>query len=88
VRIDAEKIGVASMVLGGGRSAKEDRIDHSVGVEVLKKRGERIEIGEPFARLYFSSKSDLERARYLVSSAYELGEETPEAVPIIREVIE
>lgn len=88
VRIDAEKIGVASMVLGGGRSAKEDRIDHSVGVEVLKKRGERVEIGEPFARLYFSSKSELERARYLVSSAYELGEETPEVVSIIREVIE
>ena len=38
--IQSELIGEASMILGGGRQNKEDKIDHYVGV-VLFKEGRR-----------------------------------------------
>lgn len=88
VKIDAEKIGLASMLLGGGRATKDDQIDYSVGVEVLKKRGDRVRLGEPLARIYVSSKSDRKRAVALIKNAYVIDENKPEEVPIVREVVE
>ena len=36
--IDAEKVGLAAMRLGSGREKAGDKIDHSVGVVLCKKR--------------------------------------------------
>lgn len=88
LKIDAEKIGLASMLLGGGRATKDDQIDYSVGVEVLKKRGDRVCLGEPLARIYVSSRSDRKRAVALIKNAYVIDENKPEEVPIVREVVE
>jgi pyrimidine-nucleoside phosphorylase len=51
-RMDAEKIGRASLMLGGGRGKSEDRIDFAVGLSDLKKVGERAEQGEPLMRVH------------------------------------
>lgn len=87
-KIDTEKIGIASMVLGAGRKKKEDKVDHSVGVEVLKKLGDKVSEGEPLVKLYCSSKSDVETARNLVKSAYIISEQPPkQEFKLIHEVI-
>jgi pyrimidine-nucleoside phosphorylase len=39
-RLGAIRIGVAALHLGAGRAAKEDEIDHAVGVVCLQKRGD------------------------------------------------
>ncbi len=87
-KIDAERIGNACVLLGGGRSKKEDTIDHSVGVELLKKVSDPVAVNDVLARVYYSKKSDLESALKIVESAYVLSEQAVEPLPIVLEVIE
>jgi pyrimidine-nucleoside phosphorylase len=57
-RMDAEKIGWASLMLGG-RSRAEDRIDFAVGISDLKKVGESVEQGEPLMRVHARNDGSL-----------------------------
>ena len=86
-RIGAVRIGVAALHLGAGRSAKDDRIDHAVGVVCRKKRGDRVEGGEPLAEIHARDERAAERAVAEVRAAYELGEEPPPHRPIVLELI-
>ena len=70
--IDCEKIGIASLVLGGGRSTKEDVIDPAVGLMVHKKIGDRVAVGEPLCTLQYNSASHLEDSRGLVTESYSI----------------
>src|SRR5207302_3194418 len=45
--MDAEAIGRASLLLGGGRHTADDTIDFAVGLSAIKKIGEQIEAKEP-----------------------------------------
>lgn len=86
-RLDAEAIGRACVLLGGGRSKKEDNIDHAVGIELLKKVSDHVEAGNILAKVYCSSKSDLKSALKLVESAYEFSESPVEPMQAVFEVI-
>ena len=44
--IQCEQIGLASLVLGGGRNKQDDIIDPSAGIELRKKGGYAVEKGE------------------------------------------
>ncbi|MCR5545201.1 MAG: pyrimidine-nucleoside phosphorylase [Lachnospiraceae bacterium] len=68
--IDAQKIGHASMLMGGGRANKEDVIDLSVGVVLHKKVGDRICKGDSIARVYGNDKDRLMAAINEVKEAY------------------
>ncbi len=54
--IDAEAVGLAAMGLGAGRSRIEDAVDPAAGVEVLRKVGDRVEAGEPVARMHVGAR--------------------------------
>ena len=41
--IQCEQVGIASLVLGGGREKKEDMIDPAVGLVLHKKVGDPVE---------------------------------------------
>jgi pyrimidine-nucleoside phosphorylase len=71
-RMDCEKVGVASLVLGGGRERKEDNIDHAVGVILHKKVGDRVAVNEPLCTLHYNSSARLDEARSLIQSSYSL----------------
>jgi len=86
--IDTEAIGIASVVLGAGRSKKEDSIDPSVGIEVLKKVGDSVHLSEPLVRMYVSEKSDVQLASRLITHAYTISDESAKPREIIIEVIE
>ena len=55
--VDAEKIGVASLLLGAGRNTKDDVLDFSAGIILNKKTGDKIEKGELLATLYANDSS-------------------------------
>jgi thymidine phosphorylase len=78
-RFGASRIGRAALALGAGREKKTDEVDPGAGVEVLVKVGERIEEGEPVARLYGGRNAD--RAEALVREALELSEKPVEPPP-------
>ena len=86
-RCDAFKIGIGAMRLGAGRERKEDVIDPAVGVTVLAKEGEMVAIGQPLATLAWNDEGRLEAATELLADAWEIGDESPEPLPDVLEVI-
>lgn len=51
-KIVANEIGVASMLLGGGRQKANDKLDYAVGIMLNKKIGDSVEKGEPLLTIY------------------------------------
>ena len=75
--INAEQVGVASLILGAGRVKKEDDIDHAAGIFFHKKRGE-IKKGERICTLYSNNKESLKVAEEVIEKAFlSSGEERP-----------
>src|SRR5215469_3881544 len=68
--MDCEKVGVASLVLGGGREKKEDTIDPAVGIVLHKKVGDKVSAGEPLCTLHYNSAARLAEARNLIEASY------------------
>jgi pyrimidine-nucleoside phosphorylase len=87
--INCEQVGVASLVLGGGREKKEDSIDPAVGIVLHKKLGDAIAQDEPICTLHYNSDARLAEADSLIYSAYQIGtEKTVSPGKLIRRVIE
>jgi pyrimidine-nucleoside phosphorylase len=86
-RIGAVRVGVAALHLGAGRRTKDDPIDHSVGVICRRKRGDRVEAGEPLAEVHAKDDASAEEAAAEVAAAYELADEPPQATPIVIDVV-
>src|SRR5436190_16452457 len=85
---NCEGFGIALAMLGGGREKKEDKIDHSVGLEFHKRIGDRVEVGEPLATIHYNGDAKLAEAKALVASSYFIGEKAPqEKPPLVRRII-
>ena len=82
-RFDALCIGRAALLLGAGREKKGDRVDPGAGVEVLVKAGDKVEEGQPVARLY--GGKNMERAAELVLRALQISDQQVERSPVILE---
>ena len=61
-KMNAEEIGVASVVLGAGRETKDSVIDHSAGIILVKKLGDKVEIGDTLAVLHTNNESAIPSA--------------------------
>jgi thymidine phosphorylase len=85
-RIDAEKLGVAVIELGGGRKQVHDRIDHSTGLEMLARIGDPVAPGQPIVRV-FSPPEKFTPVAELVTKAIDLGDTPTPAPPLIVERI-
>jgi pyrimidine-nucleoside phosphorylase len=87
-RLGAIRIGVAALHLGAGRRTKDDAIDHAVGVLCVRKRGDRVEAGEPLAQVHARDDATADAAVREVLDAYELADEPPEERPVLLEVVD
>ena len=85
--IDAEGIGLASQHSGAGRASKEDEINHSAGIKLVAKRGDRVELSETIAIVYSSDEGKLKQACEEVLSAYAISDSEPKAEPLIKTMI-
>jgi pyrimidine-nucleoside phosphorylase len=86
-RIRALPVGIVALELGAGRRAKGDEIDHSVGVVLLKKRGDTVSRGEPIAELHACDTASAQEAAEKLRSAIELGDEQPGHAGVVLDVI-
>lgn len=84
--IDCARIGRAACILGAGRERKEDSIDPAVGIMINKKLGDRVESGEPLAKLFVNDESKVPEAAETVCKAYTIGEASI-VPPLIHELI-
>lgn len=55
-KLDAKALGIISMKLGGGRLTKDDVIDHSVGIVLNKKIGDKCSCNDVLAYLYVNKE--------------------------------
>ncbi len=86
--IKADSIGLASQHLGAGRKTKEDAIDLSAGILLLKKVGDPVEAGESVAVLFSDDEEKLAAGLAEAESAYTFSAEKPAAPVLIKEIIE
>ncbi|MEP6603625.1 MAG: thymidine phosphorylase [Spartobacteria bacterium] len=68
-KMDAESIGRASVLLGGGRQRAGDEIDFAVGISAIKKIGEDVDLGEPLMVVHARNKNGFESVRSLLEKA-------------------
>lgn len=85
--IDAEALGIAAMLLGAGRKKKEDSIDHSAGLTMVKKVGDRVSRGDTLCILH-TNLADTGQAEDRARNVFLLQEEPPEKTPLIYDVLE
>jgi pyrimidine-nucleoside phosphorylase len=85
--LGALPVGLATVHLGGGRRAKEDAIDHSVGVVCRSKRGDRVTAGGILAEVHAHDEASADEAARDVLAAYSLADEAPAERPIVLDVL-
>ena len=85
--MDTEAVGIASVLLGAGRSRKEDALDYGAGIVLKKKYGEAVLAGETIAVLYASEKELLAPAAEKFLSACTVQRERPKEEPLIYELV-
>jgi pyrimidine-nucleoside phosphorylase len=71
-KMDAEAIGRASVLLGGGRQKAGDTIDFAVGISGLKKIGEQVDLNEPLMMIHARGQQALEQVKPLLRKAVEM----------------
>lgn len=86
-RIKAEDIGLASLVLGGGRVRKDSEIDLTVGVLLNKKRGDKVRMGDALATIFANDMEKAKEAYAKIVCAYEIQPKQPDPVSMIKGVV-
>jgi thymidine phosphorylase len=84
--IDTEQLGMAIVELGGGRRKVGDRVDHSVGLEMLVRHGEQVEAGQPLVHV-FAPPAQAVPMLTRVREAIVVADERPAPLPLIVERI-
>lgn len=84
---DAEKIGMASVILGAGREKKGDPIDPSAGIVLKKKTGDYVKKGEPLAVFYTDDEGKIEGAKQEFFDAFTFGNERTQPQKLIYKII-
>lgn len=81
-RIDAREVGLTVVELGGGREKKGDPIDHSVGVIIHRKVGDRVESGDPLFTVHASSADKADAAKQRLMAAHSISAAEVEPLPL------
>lgn len=76
-KIDAQKIGRASVLLGAGREKKDDVIDFGAGIYLCKKTGDEVREGDTVARLYTNKNEYADSALAVIKEAFDYSQKKP-----------
>ncbi len=82
--INAKSIGMAVVVLGGGRRTPADKIDYAVGFENLLMKGEKVDKSTPLAIIHANDEAKALEASQRLIDAYKIGKSASEN-PLIYE---
>lgn len=86
--MNTEQCGIASVMLGVGRTVKDGPIDYSAGIVMHKKTGDAVRMGERIATLYASDESLFTNAAQTYLEAITIGNTAPKVVDTILDVVE
>ena len=85
--IDTESLGQMVIELGGGRRVLTDRIDHSVGLEILVRIGDRVTCGQPLLRVFAPTQA-AEQVHSQLSNAFTISEQPTEPRILVRDCVD
>lgn len=86
-KMNAEEIGVSSVILGAGRETKDSVIDHSAGIVLVKKLGDKVEIGDTLAVLHTNNKDAIPAAEAKFLGAISMSDESVEVGKLIYKTV-
>ena len=72
--INCEEVGIASLVLGGGRETLDSVIDLSVGIVLNKKCGDKVSAGDVLAYVHYNDDKKKEDSVKRLKDAYQIGD--------------
>jgi pyrimidine-nucleoside phosphorylase len=86
--INSQAVGIASVILGGGRAKKEDAVDPSVGFVVHRRLGEAVAVGESLCTIHYNSEAPADEAAALLRKSFRIAEvRPPRASRLVHKVI-
>lgn len=88
IHMNTEQCGIASVMLGAGRTVKDGPIDYSAGIVMHKKTGDAVRMGERIATLYASDESLFTNAAQTYLAAITIGNTAPKVVDTILDIVE
>lgn len=86
-KMDAKCIGTAVFNLGAGRKEVKDKIDHSVGIVLYKKVGDKVNENEPILEIHAKSKEDANNTKNELLKGIIIGQEVVPKLQLIHEII-
>jgi pyrimidine-nucleoside phosphorylase len=84
---DALELGLTSVELGAGRTRADQKIDPAVGIELLAKRGDQVEMGEPLCLLHVQKSAGTEALVTRARNAFVIGKKQPKKTDLVLERI-
>lgn len=85
-KLTADEIGMASMLMGGGRQKADDQLDYAVGIELHKKIGDSVQKGESIMTIW-SNREDIDDVKELLDQAVAI-KESAQQPTLVHETIE
>ena len=85
--IHARKVGETAVMLGAGRATKKDAIDQAVGIEIHRKVGDKVEVGEPLFTIHANHPPRAEEARSRLLDAHTWSDSPVEPLPLVYDII-
>ena len=86
--ITCDEVGIASLMLGGGRETKESVIDLAVGLVLTSKVGDYIHKGEPLAWMHANDVKKAEEAEKRFLEAYSFSPDVVQKSKLIKKILE
>ena len=86
--MNTERCGIASVMLGAGRTVKDGPIDYSAGIVMHKKTGDAVSMGERIATLYASDESLFTNAAQTYLAAITIGDTASKVMDTILDIVE
>ena len=80
--VHARTVGETAVVLGAGRMKKGDSIDPAVGISVMVKVGDAVEIGQPLFVVHARSDDAVEEAKQQLKNAVKIVKEEVAPLPL------
>ena len=84
-KMKADEMGIAAMMLGGGRQKKDDQLDYAVGLTLSKKVGDEVHQGDTILTIH-SNREDVSDVQQLIEANIAIGDEA-QPLTLIHEVI-
>lgn len=84
-KVEADEMGIASMLLGGGRQKADDKLDYAVGIMMNKKVGDAVKAGDTLLTIY-SNREDVDDIKQRLYDNIEISD-SAEPFTLIHETV-